>query len=356
MEINIKNIDAFGKNIILVLGGSFLVSSINLLYQLIIAHQLSPVEFATFNSLLSLFMLIAAPLGTLQPAVAKYSAEFHARNDINKVTALFSFFSKKVLVMALVSCFMFYFVFSFIIPKLKIASFSFSFILPAMLLFAWLMPVLLGGLQGLEFFKWLIIVSVIGGGLKLLLTIIFLKIGFGVTGALGGFLASSVIITAIALFSLKRFFKFGRIASEGINFKDIAYYLFPVAITTTCYIGLVNLDMVLVKYFFSPEDAGIYSLAQIAGKIFLFIPGAISIVMFPRVSRLNAKNENTTATLKRSLIYGSLLCIAAVIFYNLFPAFVMKILTGKVLPESIRLGRIFSISMTFFALLYILVN
>ncbi len=332
--------------------GSFL----NLLYQLIIAHQLSAVEFAAFNSLLSLFMLIVAPLGTLQPAIAKYSAEFHARNDINKVTVLISIFSKKVFILALTSCTIFYFVFSFIIPKLKIAPIGSSFILPAMLLFAWLMPVFLGGLQGLEFFKWLMVVSIIGGILKLILTIIFLKIGFGVTGALGGFLASLVIITAITIFPLKRFLNFGKIVCEGINFKEIVYYLLPVAIAMFCYVGLVNLDMILVKYFFSPEDAGLYSLAQVAGKIFLFIPGAISLVMFPRVSRLNVNNENTTATLKRSLIYGFLLCIIAVIIYNLFPAFILRILTGKAPLESIILSRIFGVSMTFFALLFILIT
>lgn len=116
----------------------------------------------------------------------------------------------------------------------------------------------------------------------------------------------------------------------------------------------VNSDMVLVKYYFSPQDSGLYSLAQMVGKIFLFLPGAISLVMFPKTTGLNAKNMDTVSILKKSIMYVFGLCILSVLFYNSFPYLVLKILTGKSYPESIMLGRLFSISMSFFALLYIL--
>jgi hypothetical protein len=42
--------------------------------------------------------------------------------------------------------------------------------------------------------------------------------------------------------------------------------------------------------------------------------------------------------------------------YNLFPQLALIILTGKSFPESVLLGRLFSVSMTFFAMLFILIN
>ncbi|MBI5145368.1 MAG: hypothetical protein HZA27_04195, partial [Candidatus Omnitrophica bacterium] len=39
-----------------------------------------------------------------------------------------------------------------------------------------------------------------------------------------------------------------------------------------------------------------------------------------------------------------------------FPCLILRILTGKIYPESILLGRIFGISMTFFALTFILIT
>ena len=76
----LKNIDKFGKNIILVFAGTSLVNLLNLIYQLLVAHKLSAAGFAAFNSLLSLFMILATPLSTLQLAIAKYSAEFSSRH------------------------------------------------------------------------------------------------------------------------------------------------------------------------------------------------------------------------------------------------------------------------------------
>ena len=120
--------------------------------------------------------------------------------------------------------------------------------------------------------------------------------------------------------------------------------------------GLPNMDMVLVRYYFRPGESGIYAVAQMVGKIFLFLPAAISVVMFPRASGLNAKQNDTTAILNKSLAYAVILCILASTVYNLLPSFVLKVLTGKVLPESIFLGRLFSVSMSFFALLFIIVT
>jgi O-antigen/teichoic acid export membrane protein len=77
--------------------------------------------------------------------------------------------------------------------------------------------------------------------------------------------------------------------------------------------------------------------------------------MFPKISGLEAKKMDTRATLKVSLFYVLVLSILAVVLYNLFPGLILKILTGKAYPESVFLGRFFSISMSFFTLSFILI-
>jgi O-antigen/teichoic acid export membrane protein len=111
--------------------------------------------------------------------------------------------------------------------------------------------------------------------------------------------------------------------------------------------------MVMVRSLFSPHDSGIYALAQMLGKIFLFLPVAISVVMFPRAAKLKASNEDTSVVLRLSALYALALCFGAALTYNLFPALFLKILTGKALPESIALGRLFSVSMSFFTLSFV---
>lgn len=348
-------IDAFGRNIILVFLGTSLVSFFNLLYQLLIAHRLSPPDFAAFNTLLSILMVMATPLFALQTAVAKYSAEFCAQKQIEKVRFLLTGLLRRISLLAVLTFIIFYSASFYILDKLKISSPSSGYILAVLLAFAWIIPVFFGAIQGLELFHWLMFVSVATGALKLILAFIFLTLGYNISGALGAFLASSLIAILIAYLPLKSFFslKAGR---GSIDFKEIYIYMFPVAISSFCFMNLVNFDMILVKYFFTPQESGLYSLAQMLGKIFLFLPAAISMVMFPRTSGLHARNMDTAATLKRSLLYAGILCIGAGLIYNVFPAAVLRILTGKAFPESIVLGRLFSVSMSFFTLLFILIS
>lgn len=351
----LKNIDTFTRNIIIVFTGTTLVNLFNLLYQLLIAHRLSPADFAAFNSLLSIFMLISSPLGTLQMAVAKYCAEFNAQNQIGRIKFLLFDLIGKTSLFAIFTFLFFWFILGYIMNVLRIPLVSCAYILALLLAFSWLTPVFSGAVQGLEFFGWLAFGSVLSGAFKLALAFAFVLLGYNVAGALGALLISTLIGLVILYFPLGRFIS-RKVAKEGINYKDIITYLFPIAISYFSFIALISFDMVLVKYFFSAQDSGIYSLAQMVGKIFLFLPGAVSIVMFPRTSGLKAKNMDTVLTLKRSLLYVLGLCVFAILLYNFFPNLVLKILTGKAYPESVLLGRLFSVSMSFFALLFILIS
>jgi O-antigen/teichoic acid export membrane protein len=173
--------------------------------------------------------------------------------------------------------------------------------------------------------------------------------GFVVLGALGGYLVSSIAGTMFLFPGLKRYMK--EKPSPGVDYRSMLWYMFPVALCSFCFVQLSSFDIVLVKYFFDQEQAGIYSLAQMVGKIFLFLPMAISMVMFSRTSRQSALNQDSTGTFWRSFSYVAGLCTIAAFVYNVFPEVVLKVLTGKVYPEAVHLGRFFSLSMSLFALI-----
>jgi O-antigen/teichoic acid export membrane protein len=349
-----KKIDSFNRNIIILFLGTTFANFLNLLYQLLIAHRLSASDFAAFNSLLSIFVVFSSPLSTIQIAVVKYSAEFNAYSQFNKLKFFLSDLLKKTLILAIFTFFIFWFLSIYIIDSLKIQSANSVYILAALIASTCFAPVFAGGVQGLELFGWLTSSLAITGILKLALAFFWILLGYNIAGALGALLVSGLIGLIIYYLPLKGLICFKPI-KEDIKYKEIFIYLFPVGIASFCFMNLVNLDMVLVRYFFTPYDSGFYSLAQMIGKIFLFLPGAISMVMFPKTSGLSAKNMDTISILKKSILLVSALCILSTLFYNFFPSLVLKILTGKAYPESIILGRLFSISMSFFALLYILI-
>lgn len=350
-----RSIDGFLKNILVVFTGNFSANFLNLLFQLLIAHKLSPSDFAGFNSLLSIFMLIFMPLSTLQFVMAKYCAEYKALGQGPKLNFLITDFIKKAGILAGVFFLIFLFSSGYILNALKIPSPASGYLLAAVIALACLIPVFLGAIQGIEFFGRLSFALIITGIFKLLIAFVFLALGCRIAGALAALLISSAINLCVFYFFLRHFISFKAI-KEYINYKEILGYALPVALSSFCFIALVNMDMILVKYFFTQQEAAVYSLSQMAGKIFLFLPGAISIVLFPRVSGLNANNSDTTHTLRRSLLYAAVLCVIACLVYNLFPVFILKVLTGKAFADSVVLGRLFSLSMSLFALLFVLLT
>ncbi|HLD83065.1 MAG TPA: hypothetical protein VI976_03865, partial [Candidatus Omnitrophota bacterium] len=136
-----KAIDGFNKNIIIVFLSSSLLNFINLLYQLLIAHRLSLADFAAFNSLLSIYMVISMPLASLQTAIAKYSAEFNARGETEKIKFLLSGILKKSLSLAALTFIIFCLASIFIVDKLQINSRPSGYLLAVLLALAWIMPV-----------------------------------------------------------------------------------------------------------------------------------------------------------------------------------------------------------------------
>lgn len=352
---HLRRIDSFGRNIIVVFLGASASNVINLLYQLLIAHRLSPENFAAFNTLTAIIVLVASPLGTFQTVIAKYVSEFNILGETEKLQALIAEVLARLCIAAVLTLIVFYFVSFPLLTKLKISSGSIGQMLALILALSWLIPLFSGSLQGLESFKWLTGIGILTGLAKLAVAAVLLYLGYGIGGAIGAFMLSNLLVVLVPIWPLRKLLS-AKTSSSGVDFKKIFTYVFPVALGLFCFMALVNIDMILVRYFFSSSDSGRYSIAQMVGKIFLFLPGAISVVMFPKTSGLNARNMDTSSILKRSLFYALFLCMAAVVFYNLFPALVLTILTGKVLPQAIALGRLFSISMTLFTLVFILIT
>jgi len=346
-------LDSFAKNIILVFLGTALLNFFNFLYQLLMAHKFSPEDFAAFNSLLSLSVLVGTPLVAVSTAITKYTAEFNARGELSKIRVLLSGFFKIGLVSSLALILIFSVSAPWIMSSLKIPSLSAVYLFAVLIGVSCLSAVVNGGLQGLESFAWVMASSVISAFSKLFFALAVVIFGLGISGALSGFILSTLLAVVIVVYPLRGIITFGALG-EKADYKGIFAYTLPVAVNTFCFSAMVNMDMVMVKHYFEPYQAGIYSLSQMLGKVFLFLPAAIFMVMFPRASHLNAKNDSTLHILNRSILYAGALCLVAFSFYNIFPVFSLKILTGKSFSESIALGRFFSVSMSFFALYWVI--
>ncbi len=345
----------FIKNAGIMFFAGILANAFNLFFQLFMVRALSPVDFGVLNALLSLTIVISMPAGPMQAVVTKFIAAYKAHNHLGKIHAFLVLFFKKIFILGIL------FFLIILIFKTKIAGFfkiensSLVIMLGIMMFFSALQPFNLGALQGLQKFKSLGIISIINSVLRFLLGVVMVYAGFRVFGALGAIISSGVIALIISFIPLRTYF-FARynkkidLQEKELDLTAIYKYFLPAFIALPSFGLLTNMDIILVKHFFSPVEAGFYSVAQMIGKIILFLPGAVTIVMFPKVAENHTKNEETAHILKKCLLVVGLLCFCASVFCVIMPKFMLKMLSGAVHPECIPLIMPFAFSMTFFAL------
>jgi O-antigen/teichoic acid export membrane protein len=338
----------------------------SLLYQLYMVRNLSPINYGVLNSLFSILMIISVPSVTLRTVVTKFISTFDVINQHERTALLLRSFVKNTSFFGLIIFITLISGSKVICSFLQIDDVLLIVILGMIAFLSFILPLTQGGLQGLQRFGYLGLTMVTNGSIKLLLGIIFVSAGLGVTGAMGALaistfvtlLLSAIILASVLPRPLALITECRQSKPNNTNPKkdssEIYRYFYTVATVFLCFMILTNIDVVLVKHFFKPLEAGYYSIAQMVGKIILFLPVAITLVMFPKTSQLHAQAKATFHILKKSLLYVGALCVTAALFCIVFPDLIIRLISGEGHVNCIPLARIFSVTMVFFALVYVL--
>ena len=322
------------------------------LFHVYMGRHLSPADYGILYTLLALLMIVSVPAGTIQTVITKYTSHFRAHSQYGKIRFLFLHSLKKLSLYGGIGSLIFLAFSGHIARFEQIPSRLPVVIVGFILLFSTIGPVAGGIVQGLQRFNYLGWSMILGVLLRLTSGILLVTIGLGVNGAL--FASIVGILFGLFIISLPLHSLFQEKTNERVDFKEIYRYSAPVILALSCFMILTNVDAVLVKHFFSPHEAGNYSAAALVGRIILFLPMAIVIVMFPKASELYAQKKDSFFILKKSLIYVGLLAGGATLIFFLFPRFPLWLLYGNRFQASTPLVGKFALAMTFFGLVNIL--
>ena len=346
---NYMRLDSFTKNSLIMFAASSLGSFFNLFYQLVMVRVVPKEVFASLNSLLSLLIIISVPCASFVIMVTKHISSHKARNNDEELRAVWRKLAGHAFWFSLAVALLIIAFRVNIASFLRLDSSGGIVILAFIFFFSGLSTVITGGLQGLERFKWLAFITVGAGLLKLFLSFVLVKmVSNSLNTALAGFLLPSAFGVILGLWPLRMLLKRKEV-KEVVDIKKLYRYILPATAVALCFSLFTNMDMLLVKHFFA-AGAQDYAVAQMVGKIILSIAGVIYVVMFSRVSHMHALREDSRKILRRSLIFTFGLSVLVTLGYNLFPGLALKLLAGRSSPEIILLGRLFSLSMLFYAL------
>lgn len=294
------------------------------LYQVYVGRALGPEGYSVFGSLFAIFYLISIFSGTVQAGAARFISRFSASDDQDRINAFFYCLMKKSALLGVAGFVIFCLAIPIIANFLNIDSKVELVVLGTVILFAFVTPAAAGVLQGLQMFYWLALASFLGLAGKLFFGIALVSLGYGVAGAISALALCALITFLISVYPVSSHLT-RRQDGDVCSLNDLYSYSLPAILIMICLAAPSNLDVILVKHFFPSYEAGLYTAASVMGKIIMFLPGAITAVMFPKAAEMNCLGKSTFNLLNRCLIYTGLLSGSAAAAFALYPRLVVMI-------------------------------
>lgn len=321
-------------------------------FQLYIGRALGPSDYGEFSALTSLLIITSVPASTIATTIAFFISEYNAKAEFGKIKYLLIYSVKKLLIFGLIGFFLIAFASGAIASFLNITSIIPILIIGMIFIVSVIHPITTGALQGLQNFTQAGFNGFLAAASKLIFGILFVYIGWDLNGAILALLASPILAFLVALIPLRVILKEVSIKTHN---REVFQYSIPIFITTLIITLILNIDIMLVKHYFSASEAGYYSAASLLSKIIFFITTSIAIVMFPKISELHTKKEKTISVLKNCLAYTGLFSLLGVFIYWIAPTFVVNMLFGSEYGGTINIIGMFAVALMFFSLSYIII-
>ncbi len=297
-----------GKNTLKEGGILFLASLIggfsNYLYNIIIGRMLGPANYSEVTALFSILLIASVPSGTIQTVITKFAAKYSAQNEQHKIQGLLKVLGKRLAIAGLIFFGIFISFSRIISDYMKIESIIPVILLGIILVPSTILPIYRGALQGMQKYLDFSISGTLEVFSKLIFGVVLVYIGFSTNGAVLGLSLAGILALLFTRMQLRNLLKNRILKQEEqdkIVYSDIFKYSKSVILNILCFTVLTNSTMILVKHYFSPEQAGMYAGAETLSKIVMFLTGIIPIMIFPKAAALHAKNLDTKKILLTSI-------------------------------------------------------
>lgn len=301
------------------------INVINYSYHLIMGRVLGPVDYGVLASIYSMLYLISVVPSSASISIIKFVSS--AMSD-GETYSIFKSLSRFVFYLALILSFAFIVLSPFVAKFLHIENYWIVAMVSVVMFFTLITLVNQATSQGLLKFTGSVIPNLVSAVVKLGLGIILVILGWSVFGA-----TFAVAVGAVLSYLYSRWF-INKILpkrkdGEVFNLKPFLKYSIPVLIQAFSFTSLFTVDVILVKHFLSPFDAGLYAALSTLGKIIFFAVTPIVGTMFPIVAGRKARGESYEKVFLASFGTTFIISAVVVVFYWLFPNIAIGVLYGN---------------------------
>ena len=294
-----------------------------------LGRALTPADFAVVQTLNSLILILLTTFGVLQPVVARFVAESEAgRGQENAIPGriIFQHTFRAAAVIGLLLLALALWARQPLAGWLNVPTPAFTLAL-LILPLALLRPVVAGLLQGQE-----------------------RMMAFGLTRtfhAIGRFVSAIVLVSMIGMLGAMAAFPIGAAlalaAGLALAGRDVwrpgpslpSRYLprgvrlaASALVAYAAYMSLLNIDLIWVNRTFEPEVAGNYATAVLLRRVLTLVPGAVIVVMYPRVVANIAQERLPDSLLLKTATAIALPTLALIALYFAFGSQIVVLAFG----------------------------
>jgi O-antigen/teichoic acid export membrane protein len=215
------------------------------------------------------------------------------------------------------------------------------------LLLLFLRPVTDGTLQGIQNFFGLGSVQILQSVLRLVFAALLIWLGWQATGALLALPLGSAIALVLGVVLLRVYFRAptpGQPA-RAVSWRYSAYTLLGLL----AFALMVNIDPIVVRRFFGDAAAAAYAPVVTLGKMNLFIPLGIGLVLFPKATQRQAVGRDPRPVLLLALAATLLPGLILTALYWAVPGRIVAVVFGDAYADPGHLLGLVGLATTLYA-------
>lgn len=311
-------------------GASFLAYILNL----IIARSFSLADYGEYMSAIAYLTLFGIPLGALGMMVIKKLGSAEPEDRVGLARSIEKWLAQEILsllpIISVISIFLG--LLMYFKGQMGLPAILFVLLASVMGIFANFYG---AALQSYKEFALVGGYSVAAVVIKMILAISVIWLYPNLWWLFASFLVAGVLATVVGHWLVGMPFVAKPKAISGqveIKFDRLFSYLTRQSVlvplvTTLGIVGLANVDVILVKKFFTGEEAGLYGSLSLLGRIVLYVAAPLSAVAFTYFTGKDSQHKTRKVLL---LVTGiiSLIGFGAALGYGLFPNLVVMVIFG----------------------------
>ncbi len=312
-----------GGSVVMLVGSAF-VSAVNFGYNVAVARMLGPKDFGHAAAAVTLLMLVSAITLAFQIVCAKFIAKnetFGAKSAVYTTLMRRAWFVGVALGTLLIIGS------SPTANYLRLPSPTLVILLALGISFYIPLGVKRGGLQGICSFRKLTLNFVLEAVVKFVGAILLIESGLGIRGAVAAIAASVVVAYFLPLTppELAQPREEGLPASFREGIQAIIFFVGQVIIN--------NIDILLVKHYFTGTQAGLYAAIALVGRVLYFFSWSVMSAMFPISAQAKPQEENS-AVLAVPLLLVLSISVVFAFGLGMFPDPVLRAVFGAAFQPS----------------------